>query len=1203
MEIRSTFSRIKKPFAVAGSLLIIYVVTSAYIVPSVLKSKIPEIIQQETGRNAVIKNVQVQPFPLAVSLQGFEVQEHNGQPFAAFDVFYIKLGLFQSLKHLALAFDEISLKKPFVRLIRQKNGTFNFQDLLKGKADDKKAEDGQLFPVTITKLSLSEGNLVWEDARFTKPVVEDITPINLDIENLTTRADKQALLALSLAFKSGGHLDWKGTTSIKPWSSEGHIKFDKVTLETIMALALPDTMPFNLKGYELLDADYKTGYAENSLKFAVSKGEFEIRDFQFLEKGQEKALIKMPVFSLRGIGFNLEKQEIIIEAVSANDADFQALLNAQGVINYQTLFSASKTGNNSANKAAANPVEPKEAPWKIKINSIALNNFGVVLEDQAVKKPVVLNLKPINFKLTDYSSEPGANAPFQLSAVLNETGIIKLAGDTVIQPFSAKAAIDVKDITLGNFQAYVNKFARVDIVDGKLTIDGNVVVATPKKDELAVNFKGNTAIAGLLIRDQLLKEKGQNKVLAKVPVFAVRGIDFNLGGQELVLDSISANNAELQAWLNPDGVINYKSLLPIADTEETGVNKAVANTAKSQAAWKVQVNNMALTDFWLNFEDQTLKKPLVKNFKPINFKLTNYSNKNGARLPMQLSVGMNKTGLITLKGDTVIEPFSAELDLDIHSIDLQQFQPYYDKFVRLDVMDGDLHIDGKVSVAQKSQDKLDVKFKGNTGIASLLTRDQTQHMDLVKWEDLTLKNFAIDLLANRYTAAALVIDKPYVRVAIRKDKTVNFSDIVISDKSKPGDQTKTIPNKQSNANKPYFKLGKIQVTDGSSDFSDLSLILPFAAPVKSLDGGASDISSEQKSTVTVALQGSAYDLSPVNIKGEISPYLGDYNVDINFNGLPMPLVSPYMVQFAGYTVEKGKMTLGLKYNVVKKELTASNSIFIDQFELGEKVENPNAVSLPLKLAVALLKDSSGKINMDVPITGSLDDPKFSVGAIVADALVNVLSKVVTSPFRALGSLIGSEKDMSTISFAAGNSSLNKQQQEKLNALSKALKERPILNLDIKGAAFQEQDWPVIREDALYDQLKRRRAAEINKDADKKIRDEYVKLSDDDYKRLLADMFIEKFPLLAEKSFLGTPKLINPKAGDFYEIAKQKLFTIINPEQGRLKALASDRAQAIANYIVQEGGVPRERVFILDTVIDPARDNKDIVSSLSLNVGE
>ena len=357
--------------------------------------------------------------------------------------------------------------------------------------------------------------------------------------------------------------------------------------------------------------------------------------------------------------------------------------------------------SNSANKTAANTVEPKAAPWKIKVNSIALNNFGVVFEDQTMKKPVVMNLKPINFKLTNYSNESGANVPFQLSAGLNKTGLIKLAGNTVIQPFSAKVAVDAKGIALENFQAYVNKFARLDVIDGKLNIDGNAVVATPKKDQLDVTFKGNTGINNLLIRDQLLKEKGQNKDLVKIPVFALRGIDFNLGNQELVLDSVTANNAELQAWLNPEGVINYQSLFSITKSEAISIDKAVENTVKPQTAtWEIKVNNMALTNSALNFEDQTQTKPVAMNFKPINLKLTNYSNKSGAKLPVQLSAGMNKTGLITLKGDTVIEPLSANLDLDVKNIGLEKFQPYFDKFVRLDVIDGALHIDGKVSVAK-----------------------------------------------------------------------------------------------------------------------------------------------------------------------------------------------------------------------------------------------------------------------------------------------------------------------------------------------------------------------------------------------------------------------------------------------------------------------------------------------------------------------
>ena len=333
----------------------------------------------------------------------------------------------------------------------------------------------------LQNLSLSEGKLVWEDARFTNPVVESFDPINIDIKNFTTRPDNQAHLGLSLTLKSGGHLDWQGTASIKPLSSEGHIKLDNVTLATISALALTETMPFNLKGYEILDADYKASYTENSIKFVVNKGGFEIRDFQLVEKSNNKALIKMPVFALRGIDFNLENQSIAIESVSANDADFQAWLNAQGVINYQALFPASKPASNSANKTAANPDEPNAAPWKIKINSIALNKFGVLFEDRTTKKPVVMNFKPVNFMLTNYSSDAGANVPFQLSVGLNKTGLINLKGDAVIKPFSAKMAVDAKGIALENFQAYLNKFARLDVIDGKLNIDGNAVVSTLKK--------------------------------------------------------------------------------------------------------------------------------------------------------------------------------------------------------------------------------------------------------------------------------------------------------------------------------------------------------------------------------------------------------------------------------------------------------------------------------------------------------------------------------------------------------------------------------------------------------------------------------------------------------------------------------------------------------------------------------------------------
>ncbi len=981
MKIRHILCIIKIPFALLSGFIILYIVTCFFVLPPLLKSKLPEILQQETGRKTLISKIEIQPFDSSIRLEGFEIKETNDLLFVAFDVLYVNVGLVSSIKQMALVFDEISLQKPIIHLAKEKNGAFNFQSLFKDKKDTAASKESPSIPITITKFSLTQGDLLWEDNTFDTPVTQNISLININIEGLTTQIDKQANLSLSMSPKSGGHLDWEGQVSLEPLASKGHIKLDNVKLETLLSLILSNTLPINTEGYEQLAADYNASYSEKGLKLNVSKAEFNIHDFKLLVKGDEKAWIKIPLLSLQGLDFSLDKHQLLINTVSANDADFKAWLNPEGVINYQALFPSAHVNTGKLNKAGINTTEPQKVQWDISVNTIALNNFG------------------------------------------------------------------------------------------------------------------------------------------------------------------------------------------------------------------------------LDFEDKTLKKPVTINVKPINVKLANYSNKAGVKIPVQLSAGINNTEVITLKGDTIIEPLAANLELNIKAINLEPFQSYFDKFVRLDVIDGDIHIKGNVAISKSPVDDLDLKFKGTAGIANLLTRDQLVHKDLVKWDDLTFKGVDADFLQNRYSAAILEIDKPYIRLIIKKDKTVNFNNIVIADKTKPESLKKPSDNKAAAKARPSFKLDKVKVTDGFSDFSDFSLILPFAAQIKDLDGGASGVSSEQKSKIILALKGNAYDLAPVGVKGDISPHLGDYNVEINFDGLPLPLVSPYMVQFSGYKVEKGTMTLGLKYHVINSELEASNNIFIDRFELGEKVENPNAVSLPIELAIALLQDSTGKIKMDVPITGSLNDPKFSLGAIFTDALANVISKVITAPFRALGSLVGSEKDLSVVSFTPGASYLSKPQQDKLDSLSRALKERSILNLDVKGAAFEEQDWPVLREDALYEELKKRRAVEINKHAEKKIRDEYVELSEDDYKRLLADMFIDTFPLLAKKSFFGKPTLLSSNVGDFYKVAKQKLFTVIKPQPERLKRLASARAQVIANYVVQQGGVQRERVFILDTVIDPKREGNDIVIALSVSAGD
>jgi len=1113
MNTQGIVSTAAKMLLAGAVLLAVYAGAGFYIVPMVLKSKLPEIIQQETGRKAAIAKLELDPFSLRLKLQGFEMQELDGSPFVSFDTFYLSIDAQQSIRQRALVLDRVLLSKPFVHIARQKNGAFNFTDLSKPK-DPAEQEDGGMLPLSIGKLSIAEGKLAWDDAQNEPPVSEAITPFNFEFENFATLTDKTFPLALSLALQSGGDLHWQGTGGIKPLISEGHIKLDKINLENIQRLALR-TVPFDLKGKQTLEADYKLSYAGNKLVLEIKQSKLAIADFQFLAKQARQESVNVSAFTLDGqyeLSYADNNLKLGIQQSKLAIRDFQFSTKEAGKVGVKI------------------PNLTLDAEYKV---SSADDNL--VLEIQQSK------LAMLDFQFS--AQEPG------------------------------KVSVNVPALSLdGGFTvSYADEHLNVAGTQGKLDIKG---------------FQ--------------LSEFGQEKALIKIPAASGRGLGFNLNERSLTLDSVAAKDAELQAWLNADGRINYQSLFA-AETGANAVNQAKEVPGAAQSSpWSISVGNVALTNFGLEFEDRTLKKPVLMTLAPIDLKLTGFSNQAGARLPVELSAGVNKTGTLKLTGDAVLAPLSAQMAVSVKELDLEKFQPYVNQFVRLDVIDGQLAVEGKVTVAQPKPAQLDVKFKGNTEVASFLTRDQLQNKDFVKWEQLSLKDIDVDVRANRYSASALVIRQPYARVMIKQDKTSNFSDILYADKSNLA-AAKSKPPEPSEQKKIDFKLGRVQVIDGSSDFADLSLILPFSAHIKSLDGGASGISSAPESTVNVLLKGNAYDLSPVVVKGDIRPYLGDYNIMVSFKGLPMPLVSPYMVQFAGYKVEKGKLSLDLIYNVEKGSLSAENYILIDQFELGEKVENPNAVSLPLKLAVALLKDGDGKIKIDVPITGSLEDPKFSVGALITDALMNAISKVVTSPFHAIGALIGSSEDLSRVNFPAGKSGLDETEKTKLNHLSKALNERPELTLEIKGAAFEEQDWPALTEDALHDQLKRIKAAEINKKGGKKIRSEYVELTDEDYKRLLAQLFIEKFPLMADRSIFGKPRLTDPNAGDFYEVARQKLESIIKPEEKRLKELAAERAQTIARYIVQQGGVSNDRVYILDVAIDPEREGKDITAALSLKV--
>ena len=747
----------------------------------------------------------------------------------------------------------------------------------------------------------------------------------------------------------------------------------------------------------------------------------------------------------------------------------------------------------------------------------------------------------------------------------------------------AKSDMSIKQLLLTN-KAKAGQLT--DLSVGQLLLKTDVSYSSgDQSDTLQLN-NGSVDVKQLLFGEQ-----GKPDHLIEIPALAVSGVDFDLPKQTVKVAVLSSSNAKIKAWLQEDGQVNYQVLF----ASDSDAKDQTPVTKQTDKPWQIGLNELALSNYQIDFTDNTQKKPVTMQLSELNAKIKDYRNVDGLRLPMDFSARFNKEGSLKLDGDMVLAPFSANWALNLQDIQIKNFQNYVDPFLKLELVDGGVNTQGHLQIGMT--DDLQVAYQGDANIENLITRDKVKNEDFVKWKNLELKNLVVDLQKQDYKLGKVIFYQPYFKFLIKKDGTHNVSDILVAESKSTA---KPVAKKSKKTPEPNITIGKIEMKKGQSDFADYSLILPFVAKMNDLDGEVDGFISDANTTTKLKLQGKVYDLAPVKIAGDYHLKTGDSNITLNFSHMPLPLITPYMAEFAGYTIEKGQMALDLKYSIKKGQLSAQNKIFIDQLVLGKKVDNPKAVSMPLELGISLLKDADGKINLDFPITGSLEDPKFSVSSLITDVFVNLINKAAAAPFKALGSLFDSDADLSTITFAAGSSDLSAEDQAKLDQIGKALASKSELALEVKGIAYEIQDWPVMRSDAVVDILKKMKSGEM-RDRGDKVRYEYIELSDDEYKRLLEKFYTEVFPQKIDHSLFGKPRIKSNPDGDFYSLAMAELEGIMQPDPQRLNNLAVSRANQIAKYLTEKAGVDRGRVYILATELNSKDTKGDIRALLSLSV--
>lgn len=554
--------------------------------------------------------------------------------------------------------------------------------------------------------------------------------------------------------------------------------------------------------------------------------------------------------------------------------------------------------------------------------------------------------------------------------------------------------------------------------------------------------------------------------VAELQRAALVNAQLKLAEKQLAIEAIELSGAKTTVSLDKQKTLNWADILKKAPGAP-GAAPAKADTAAA-SPMDVRLARLGLDGVEVGIVDQSPGVPVRLDVAKGFVTLKDLSLDMDKAIPLEAGFTLKQGGRFDASGTAIPGKASGKLDLKLAGLSLKPFAPYVNQFAKLNLRSGAASTRGKLSFAQaKSGMKLD--FRGGFAVDDLAITEEETEEAFLGWRKLSSDSLDFRLGPNRLNMKELVALNPFGKVIIFEDKTINLQRILrSSDKPPVAAAGKPAPSAQPEAIFP-LAIERLRIVGANAEFADLSLTPQFGTRMHDLGGVVTGLSTDPATTAQVELDGKVDDYGSARVRGSIQPFRATDFTDLTlaFRNLEMTRLTPYSGKFAGRRIDSGRLSVDLEYKIKDRQLAGENKFVVNKLKLGERVDSPDALHLPLDLAIALLEDSNGIIDLDLPVSGSLDDPQFSYGKIIWKALVNVLTKLVTAPFRALGKLMGiSAEKMEAVNFDPGSSVLLPPEQEKLKAVAEALAKRPALTLSLAPGYDPEADRRALQERAM-----------------------------------------------------------------------------------------------------------------------------------------
>jgi hypothetical protein len=1163
----------------------LFTLAGFFAVPPLLKYILVKQLSENLHRDVTVKEVKFNPYTLSLATRGLLIKDRGkSETFFSCDEIFLNLETFSALR-MALVLEEVRLTRPYARITRNQDLSYNFSDLLEEKKPAGK-EKANPFRFSINSIAIDDGSVDFMDRP--KQTNHTIRELNLGIPFLSAiPSDKDKFVQPHFSAKVNDALyTIRGKT--KPFADSLETSFDV----DIKDLDIPDYLAYFpvklnfriLSAY--LDTQAKITFVQKQKKESVLtvEGALSLKNVALADE-KDNRFFALPLLGVSIAPSEPLAKKLHLSRVSIESPQFEVRRDEKGALNVQTLLPQ----ENKESPEVTTPKNGESAPaFSLDIDAIELTAGKVSFSDLSRGKPFKTFLEPIEARVDRFSNGKDKKGAYRLTFKTEAGEAFKAEGAFSLDPLGSDGSLEILAVPLKKYGPYYRESLLFDIEEGRFDFSTRYAYTKGEKDP-QVNLSG----LSIMLKVLRLRKTGESEDFANIPNFVVKETELDLARREIKVGSLSTEKGEIHVKRMRSGDVNLLKLFPQEPGPAGQPKKAEAAGAAKPGEplkpWVFSLRQVLLDNYTVQVEDQTTRTPTSLIVQKLMLKGEGLSTVKGSKAKVASSLLLNGKGTLTAAGIVGIEPLSADLKMELKGIEIVPFQPYFARKVRATVTGGALSMAGRVSLVSTEKKEIKGSYKGEASLTDFAAIDRLNGTDLLNLGSLSLTDMDVGFSPLSVNIKGVSLTDFYALVLVNPEGKINLQEILVTEAPKgeatplPASREKsalpaagTPPTASEEKSPKRIKIDEITLQAGKLDFVDKLVKPEFSTKLTEMAGRVSGLSAEANTTADVQVLAKLNDYAPLEITGKINPLREDLFVDLKarIKDLDLSPASPYAGKYAGYTIEKGKLSFDAEYSINKRKLDSRNNVFIDQFTFGDKVDSPQATSLPVRLAVALLKDRKGEIKLELPVSGSLDDPKFSVWKIVLQIIVNLITKAATSPFALLGAMFGGGEELSYVEFDYGSIVVTELNAKKLDTVIKALHDRPSLRIEIEGHADTERDMDGLRQLLFQRRVKAQRLNEMARKGQQVPPVDEVKIEPGEYERYLKAAYRqEKFP--KPKNVLGLTKDI-PVA----EMEKLML-THIAVKEGDLRTLASQRAMKVKDLILKSQQVDPQRVFIVE----------------------